>query len=79
MARFSFDALGKEARREIRQRKRVFPHLVQTSRMSQAQSHERIAMMEAIAEHFEELAREQIGQVDLFADGAGHHQATGLP
>lgn len=64
--KFSHDRLAKEARREIRQRGRVYPGLVAQHRLSPADMAERIAMMEAIAEHFERLAKDEAGQAELF-------------
>jgi hypothetical protein len=52
----TFTELATCAVREVAQRKRVYPRLVEAKRMSQAKADKEIAMMEAIAEHFTKLA-----------------------
>jgi hypothetical protein len=50
---FSFEELHRCARRELAQRRRVYPRLVALEKMSQEVADREIAMMSAIAEYFE--------------------------
>jgi hypothetical protein len=45
--------------REVGQRARVYPRFVEKGSMSQAQADLQIDMMEAIAEHFAEMAEKE--------------------
>jgi hypothetical protein len=56
----SYDRLAACARREVRYRKRVYWHRVAEGRMTQEQAEEEIACMEAIFEHFDELANPKL-------------------
>lgn len=68
MATFSHAQLAKEARRELVQRARLYPHLVSTGRIIKPVADERLAMMTAIAEYFEEQDRIARGQTELFGE-----------
>jgi hypothetical protein len=50
---FTDDDLAACAQRELRQRRKVYPRLVRHGTMSGAAAEREIAMMEAIARHFE--------------------------
>jgi hypothetical protein len=51
--KFSFEELHRCARRELAQRRRVYPRLVGAERMSQETADREVAMMSQIAEYFE--------------------------
>jgi hypothetical protein len=53
MSEFSIDELCACARREVAQRKRVYPRLVQAGKMSQEEAAAQIAMMNAITDLLE--------------------------
>lgn len=48
------------AKRELRYRKRVYWHHVADNRMTQEQAEEEIAVMQAIFEHFDNLANPKL-------------------
>jgi hypothetical protein len=50
---FSFEDLEKCARRELAQRRRVYPRFVARKQISQKASDREIALMSAMAEYFE--------------------------
>ncbi|WP_046869292.1 hypothetical protein [Microvirga massiliensis] len=67
--RFTPAELAKCARRELGWRHRVYPRRVSHGGRLDAQTAQReIAMMEAIAEHFERLAAEERRTGDLFGE-----------
>jgi hypothetical protein len=47
--KFSWEELQHCAQREVRQRKRVYPRLVHTGKMTQAEADKEIAMMQSIS------------------------------
>lgn len=56
MIKFSHEALRQCALREVSQRNRVYNRLVDQQKMTQEKADREIAMMQAIADHFDELA-----------------------
>lgn len=54
---YSHDELRACAEREVAQRRRVYPRLVENKRMTKALADSETAKMEAIATHFAELAK----------------------
>jgi hypothetical protein len=52
MSEFSFEEFQKCAKRELAQRRRVYPRLVMTGKMTQADADREIEMMSAIADYF---------------------------
>lgn len=65
---YTRDEKLREARRELRQRRRVYPRLVQQGKLTRADADRQIAIMEAIAADYE--------QPTLFA-AAGNAGVTG--
>lgn len=63
---FTYRDLAECAKREVRQRQRVYPRLVADARMSQAFARLQGNMMEAIGEHLEALAKAEESAADLF-------------
>jgi hypothetical protein len=51
--------LAREAEREARMRRTVYQNRVMTGRMTRRDADNKITMMEAIAAHFDELARKE--------------------
>jgi hypothetical protein len=58
--RFSIDQLHVCARREVAQRKRVYPRLVRTGSMTQETADRELAMMQAIAEFLERQSQPKL-------------------
>jgi hypothetical protein len=56
---FSYAELADCARRELSMRKWVYPNRVGARKMKQATADREMAMMQAIAEHFEKMAAEK--------------------
>ena len=54
--RFSYSELAECAEREGKIRVRVYANRIETGRMTNAQAQREIAMMQAIAAHFRDLA-----------------------
>jgi hypothetical protein len=65
MAVYSMNELFDCAKREVGQRKRLYPRLVESKTMTQQRATREIAMMEAIAAHFEEPAKRERANTDL--------------
>jgi hypothetical protein len=59
MIEFSYAQLAACARREVKMRRRVYTHRIETHLMSPETAQREIEMMEAIAEHFDQLATEK--------------------
>lgn len=58
------------ARREVRQRQRVYPRLVDAGKMSRADADRELACMEAIAADYELMERQEAANADLFGEGS---------
>jgi hypothetical protein len=56
---FTFTELAACAQREVKQRKRVYARRVQQRDMTQDFADREIGMMQAIADHFDELAKKE--------------------
>lgn len=67
---FTPEQLAACAEREVKQRRRVYPHWVEDGRMSQAFAEEQIAMMEQIASEFRAKANAEAAKGDLFGGAA---------
>jgi hypothetical protein len=55
--RYPFSVLADCAQREVKWRHKVYPNRILTGRMSHAFAKDEISKMQAIAEHFVELAK----------------------
>ena len=67
----TIDEQIREVRREIGMRHHVYPRFVESKRITQAQSDERIALLEAVCDTLERLRSEQ--RPELFGDIHAHH------
>ena len=54
---YSFGDMRAAAEREVKQRERVYPRLIESRRMTRGQADRETAIMRAIADHFRELER----------------------
>lgn len=59
MTHYTYRQLADCAHRELWFRKQVYPNQVRRMKMSQAKADTEIAQMQAIAEHFDELAKQK--------------------
>ena len=57
MTTYTFTQLHACAAREVRQRKHVYPRLIEGGKMTQKFADDQTAQMQAIADHFEELSK----------------------
>jgi hypothetical protein len=67
---FSHADLARCAKREVRQRRYVYPGRVAAGRLKQDAADREIAMMQAIQAHFESLAAADAVKSDLFGGAA---------
>ena len=65
MPKFSYGELAECAEREVKQRERVYKRLIENGSMSRPFAQKQRLMMRAIADHFNELARDEPSQPDF--------------
>ncbi len=59
MTVYTHTELHECAAREVKQRKRVYAYRIRQGQMTEAFAKQQIGMMQAIADHFEELAQKE--------------------